>query len=101
MSENRGVIDVNADGEHRYAAVLTTGAGSRTEHIVTSDSHLLEKLQATAAQEPMLVRRVLEVLLEAEEAAEEQGRLPALPTVIDLRALDAERPDLLASIPLR
>ncbi|MFD0482242.1 hypothetical protein ACFQ46_06515 [Kineococcus sp. GCM10028916] len=101
MSDNHGAIDVSADGEHRYAAVLTTAAGTRTEHLVTSDTALLEKLQATSADEPFLVRRVLEVLLQAEEAAEEAGHLPALPTVIDLTALDAERPDLLASIPLR
>jgi hypothetical protein len=95
-----GEIDVSADGAHQYTAVLTTSAGTRTEHVVTSDPALLEKVSVTDTEEPFLVRRVLEVLLQAEEAAEAEGHLPALPAVIDLRALDAERPDLLASLPL-
>ena len=96
-----GEIDVSADGAHRYAAVLTTSAGTRSEHVVTSDPAVLAKVSVTDAEEPFLVRRVLEVLLEAEEASEAGGNPPALPAVIDLRTLDAERPDLLASIPLR
>lgn len=108
-----GEIDVVADGEHRYAAVLTTSAGTRTEHVVTSDPDLLAKLSVTDAEEPFLVRRVLELLLDAAEAAEaaegtgnaggdDQGvAAPAVPSVIDLRTLDAERPDLLATVPLR
>jgi hypothetical protein len=95
-----GEIDVSADGVHRYAAVLTTSAGTRTEHVVTSAPAVLEKVAATATEEPFLVRRVLEVLLAAEEAAEAEGHPAPLPAVIDLSALDAERPDLLASIPL-
>ena len=95
-----GEIDVSADGVHQYAAVLTTSAGTRTEHVVVSGPALLEKAAVTATEEPFLVRRVLEVLLRAEEAAEAEGRQPALPAVIDRRALDAERPDLLSGLPL-
>jgi len=91
-----GEIDVRADGEHRYAAALTTNAGSTTEHSVVSDPGLLERLHATDADEPFLVRRVLEVLLDAAENSEGD-----VPPVVDLRALDAERPELLASLPLR
>ncbi len=92
----RGEIDVRADGEHRYRAVLETSSGERTEHLVTSDAELLERIQATEAEEPFLVRRVLEVLLETVESS--GGEVPA---VVDLRELDRERPELLPSVPLR
>jgi hypothetical protein len=91
-----GEIDVRADGEHRYAAALTTADGTTTEHVVVSDPDLLERLHATEAEEPFLVRRVLEVLLEAAE-----NSAADVPAVVDLTALDAERPDLLPSVPLR
>lgn len=96
-----GNVDVQADGEHRYAATLTTTGGMVSEHVVTCDSDLLERLEATEAEEPILVRRVLEVLVEAADAAEADGDIAAVPTVVDLRELDRERPDLLASLPLR
>ena len=96
MAETRGDIDVRADGEHRYRAVLETSDGRRSEHLVTSDAELLERVHATAAEEPFLVRRVLEVLLDTVETS--GGEVPA---VVDLRELDRERPELLASVPLR
>ncbi|GAA0301921.1 hypothetical protein [Kineococcus aurantiacus] len=91
-----GEIDVVADGEHRYRARLGTTDGASTEHVVTSDAGLLERVRATAAEEPILVRRVLEVLVEASQTSGNP-----LPEVIDLRRLDAERPELLPSVPLR
>ncbi|PRY15954.1 hypothetical protein [Kineococcus rhizosphaerae] len=91
-----GEIDVVADGEHRYRAALVTADGARSEHVVTSDSELLERVRATEAEEPFLVRRVLEVLL---EASENSGN--PVPPVVDLRQLDRERPELLPSVPLR
>ncbi|MEZ0164934.1 hypothetical protein AB2L27_09170 [Kineococcus sp. LSe6-4] len=96
MAETQGDIDVWADGEHRYRAVLETSAGRRSEHVVTSDADLLERIHATDAEEPFLVRRVLEVLL---DAAETSGG--DVPEVVDLRELDRERPELLPSVPLR
>ncbi|WP_432563127.1 hypothetical protein [Kineococcus sp. SYSU DK003] len=94
--EARGEIDVVADGAHRYRAVLTSGTGRSSEHVVVSDSALLERVQATEAEEPVLVRRVLEVLLEAAE-----NSAGDVPPVIDLDQLDRERPELLPSVPLR
>lgn len=96
-----GDVDVQADGEHRYAATLTTAGGVSSRHVVTCDPELLERLMATRADEPVLVRRVLEVLVEAADRAESDGNLAAVPTVVDLRELDRERPDLLPSLPLR
>lgn len=96
-----GDVDVQADGEHRYAATLTTSGGVSTQHVVTCDDDLLERLRATPADEPVLVRRVLEVLVTAADQAEADGSLAAVPSVVDLRELDRERPDLLPSLPLR
>ncbi|NAZ81686.1 hypothetical protein GTR02_07625 [Kineococcus sp. R8] len=96
-----GDVDVRADGEHRYLAAITTTGGRRTEHVVASDPQLLADLRMTAAEEPFLVRQVLDVLARAADAAEQDGPGAGLPDVIDLRELDRERPDLLASLPLR
>ncbi|MGI4895612.1 MAG: hypothetical protein ACRYF3_10925 [Janthinobacterium lividum] len=96
-----GDVDVKAAGEHRYSASLTTAGGSRSEHVVTTDPQLLERLQATRAEEPILVRRLLEVFVAAADQAERDGNPTAVPTLIDLGELDRERPDLLASLPLR
>ena len=95
-----GNVDVSADGEHRYAAVLTTAGGRRSEHVVVSDPLLLERLQVTDTEEPFLVRRVLELLVGAADSAEAEGDRPAVPGVIDLTALDRERPELLPSVAL-
>ncbi|WP_432547340.1 hypothetical protein [Kineococcus sp. SYSU DK004] len=104
-------VEVRADGAHRYAAVLTTGSGSSSEHVVTADEELLARLDVTAAEEPVLVRRVLEVLAAALDEAERDdagpgddpagGRAAVLPTHIDLAALERERPELLRDLPLR
>jgi len=94
-------VDVRADGAHRYLAVITTAAGRRTEHVVACDEELLAELQVTAAEEPFLVRQVLDVLARAADAGEQDGSGATVPEVIDLRELDRERPDLLASLPLR
>lgn len=96
-----GEVDVQADGEHRYAATLTTSGGARSEHVVTCDEEVLEHAGATSAEEPVLVRRVLEVLLRAAEDAEASGHVAAVPSLIDLRELDRERPELLPGLPLR
>ncbi|NIZ92640.1 hypothetical protein [Kineococcus rubinsiae] len=94
-------VDVRADGEHRYLAAITTAAGRRTEHVVASDPQLLEELRMTAAEEPFLVRQVVDLLARAADAGEQDGSGATVPEVIDLRELDRERPDLLASLPLR
>ena len=94
-------VDVQADGAHRYAATLTTTGGVRSQHVVTADPELLARLQATAADEPVLVRRVLEVLAVAADEAEAADDDRAVPAVIDLAELDRQRPDLLPSLPLR
>ncbi|MFB9377441.1 hypothetical protein ACFFKU_14815 [Kineococcus gynurae] len=97
MSEQTGPdVDVRADGEHRYVAALIRSTGDESRHEVRSDADLLAELGLTAAEEPFLVRRVLELLAEANEDPGAQ-----VPEVIDLRVLDAERPDLLRSLPLR
>lgn len=96
MAETSPGIDLVADGEHRYLATLRASDGTLSEHVVTSDAALLERVAVADAQEPLLVRRVVEVLLETAETS--GGTVPA---VIDLRELDAARPDLLASVPLR
>jgi len=93
-------VDVRADGEHRYRAAITTAAGRRTEHVVVCEAQLLEDLQVTAAEEPFLVRQVVEVLAAAADAGEQDGSGATVPEVVDLRELDRERPDLLASLPL-
>ncbi|WP_369054921.1 hypothetical protein [Kineococcus terrestris] len=103
-------VEVRADGAHRYAAVLTTATGS-SEHVVTADEELLARLDVTAAEEPVLVRRVLEVLAAALDRAERDdagpgddpagGRAAVLPALIDLAALERERPELLRDLPLR
>ncbi len=91
---------MQADGEHRYAATLTTAGGVSSEHVVTCDERVLAVAGATPAEEPVLVRRVLEVLVRAADEAEAAGRPSALPAVLDLDALDRERPDLLPGLPL-
>jgi len=96
-----GDVDVQADGEHRYAATLTTSGGVSSQHVVTCDDELLERLMATPADEPVLVRRVLEVLVSAADQAEADGDDAVLPAVVDLRELDRARPELLPSLPLR
>ncbi|WP_432541669.1 hypothetical protein [Kineococcus sp. SYSU DK002] len=96
MGETVPGIDLVADGEHRYLATLRGSDGTRTEHVVTSDPDLLERVAVTPAEEPFLVRRVVEVLLETAETS--GGTVPA---VVDLRELDAARPELLRSVPLR
>ncbi|MCI2238859.1 hypothetical protein MO973_28985 [Paenibacillus sp. TRM 82003] len=96
-----GAVDVQADGEHRYAATLTTAGGTSSSHVVTCDAGVLEELGATAADEPVLVRRVLEVLVRSADEAEAAGRTPAVPEVVDLRELDRQVPDLLPNLPLR
>jgi hypothetical protein len=94
-------VDVRADGEHRYLAAITTTGGRRTEHVVALDAQLLAELQVTAAEEPFLVRQVLDVLARAADAGERDGSGATVPQLVDLRELDRERPDLLASLPLR
>jgi len=94
-------VDVRADGEHRYRAVITTAEGRRTEHVVACDEQLLAELQVTAAEEPFLVRQVLDVLARAADAGERDGSGATVPEVVDLRELDRQRPDLLAGLPLR
>jgi hypothetical protein len=94
-------VDVRADGQHRYLAAITTTAGRRTEHVVSLDAQLLAELQVTAAEEPFLVRQVLDVLARAADAGEQDGSGATVPEVVDLRELDRQRPDLLASLPLR
>ncbi|WP_432482395.1 hypothetical protein [Kineococcus esterisolvens] len=93
-------MDVQADGEHRYAATLTTARGASSEHVVTCDEEVLAKAGATTAEEPVLVRRVLEVLVRAADEAEAAGETPAVPRVVDLRELDRQHPELLPNLPL-
>jgi hypothetical protein len=51
------LLDVTADGSHAYAAHL----GDRTVRVVVEDATLAE-IGLTAAEEPLLVRRTLELL---------------------------------------
>ena len=87
-------LDVRADGLHRYAATITTDEGTSHEHAVTCDEDLLAELGLGKTEEPLLVRRALEVLARSADPA-------GLPGVIDLRELHRQRPDLLPSLTLR
>lgn len=51
-------IDVRADGEHRYAVSV-----AERQHTVSVPESLLGELQLTDADEPVLVRQALELLL--------------------------------------
>ena len=72
-------IDVTASGEHEYSVTLA----DRTLRVPV-DPALLEELGLTAVQEPLLLRRVVEGLPEAE--------LDGLPEVVDLRELARRTP---------
>lgn len=68
-------LDITADGPGRYLLAL-----DGSDHTVTVSAALLADLGLTAAQEPVLIRRVVELL-----AA--RGVRP--PPVLDLAQLDS------------
>lgn len=58
-------LDISASGAHEYAVTMTDGA-STTDHTVRVSERLLADLGLTAAEEPVLVRRSMEYLLQHE-----------------------------------
>lgn len=57
-------IDITADGEHAYRVTL-----DGRDHRVTVPEKFGRSLGLTAAEEPLLVRRTIEYLLEREDPA--------------------------------
>lgn len=53
-------LDVRADGEHRY---VVSGPEPAREHTISVPESLLDELRLTDADEPVLVRQALELLL--------------------------------------
>ena len=62
-------LDITAAGRHVYDVTITHQSGATTAHQVTVPESLLAELRLSAAQEPLLVRASLVVLLEHDPAA--------------------------------
>lgn len=62
-------LDVRAGGEHVYDVVVTDDDGSSREYRVTVPEFLLAQLGAEDADEPTVVRRALELLLDQQGGA--------------------------------
>jgi hypothetical protein len=56
-------LDVRADGEHRYAVECVDSSGTVRHYEVECPPALLEELSLEPADEPVLVRCALELLL--------------------------------------
>jgi hypothetical protein len=56
-------LDIRADGEHRYRADVTDAHGATGEYVITVPERLLDELNLETADEPLLVRSALELLL--------------------------------------
>jgi len=56
-------LDIRADGEHRYLAEVTDEDGASSEYTVEVPESLLDELNLEPADEPLLVRSALELLL--------------------------------------
>ncbi len=78
-------LDIRAGGIHRYDVTITHGSGATTRHCVSVPERLLADLGVSAAQEPLLVRASMALLLEHEPAS--------LPERFSLADIDAALPD--------
>jgi|SRR3954447_10057793 hypothetical protein len=78
-------LDITADGEHQYAATVTSADGTRTEHRISVPEPFLVEHGIAASQEPLLVRATLVQLLEEESA-------PTLPAEFRLDELARQLP---------
>jgi hypothetical protein len=57
-------LDVRAGGDHVYDVVVTADDGRTHEYRVTAPASLVEDVGAAEVDEPTVVRRALELLLE-------------------------------------
>ena len=57
-------LDVRAGGEHVYDVVVTADDGRAHEYRVTAPESIVEDVGVTEVDEPTVVRRALELLLE-------------------------------------
>lgn len=81
-------LDLRADGAHRYAVTLTAPGDDTLSvtHVVSVPPSLLEELQLTLADEPVLVRQAVELLA--------SGERPPLPERFSLTDAEQLRPGL-------
>lgn len=56
-------LDIRADGEHRYRADVTGADGKPSQYVVQVPESLLDELNLEPADEPLLVRTALDLLL--------------------------------------
>lgn len=71
-------LDVRAAGEHAYEAEVVSADGATTTSQVAVETDVLVELGATDADEPLVVRRALELVLEVGGALPERTSLGAL-----------------------
>lgn len=76
-----GNLDITADGEHRYVATVTREDGTTRDYTVQVPTSLLSELNLSDADEPLVVRAALEMILDRPD--------PTLPQTFSLG--DAEK----------
>jgi len=84
-------LDVRAAGEGLYEADVVAADGQGSRHLIEADAAALDRLHATAADEPFVVRRALELVLRRSDGV-------GLAERATLTELDAAYPGVLSEL---